>query len=238
MARGTEGVSGGRQGSIPPYVAYSTFRNFLDGIRKKPPTRVDKSLMASMSGTIRSQLMGALRYLDLVSPGGVPTESLRRLLRAETSDRPKVLREILTVRYSFLLGEIDVQRTTTNEIQKKLKETGASGDTVRKTLAFFLAACEDAGIQVSPYIKPYQGAGRLRRASSLLRATIGRAFHRTQISDEELDGQGERSFSGLQESLISKFPDFDPAWPDDVKGKWLDDFRELWKSAGGKTRNR
>jgi hypothetical protein len=27
--------------------------------------------------------------------------------------------------------------------------------------------------------------------------------------------------------LLSKFPELDPAWPDDVKAKWFDSFKEL-----------
>lgn len=31
----------------------------------------------------------------------------------------------------------------------------------------------------------------------------------------------------LDKLLLSKFPSFDPAWPDEVKIKWFDGFNEL-----------
>jgi hypothetical protein len=37
---------------------------------------------------------------------------------------------------------------------------------------------------------------------------------------------------GLVEMLLSKFPQFDPAWPDEVKLKWFDAFDRLLKGRG------
>jgi hypothetical protein len=35
---------------------------------------------------------------------------------------------------------------------------------------------------------------------------------------------------GWPQLLLSKFPTFDPAWPDDVKSKWFNAFDKLMKT--------
>ena len=236
MAQAAGEVSRATGRSIPPYVPYSTFRDFLNRIKGKVPGRIDRSLMSSMSETIGSQLIAALRYLGMVSREGVPTEALRRLVKAEDAERPRVLREILTGSYRFLFEDFDVERATTAQIEKRFKETGASGDTVRKCVAFFLAAGQNAGIQLSPYIKPYKGIQRSTRAPSSAEPLLVETSRAPNVADRAVDSLRSGNLSGLQQALLSKFPNFDPAWPDDVKAKWLDDFRELWRSAGAGTK--
>jgi hypothetical protein len=55
-----------------------------------------------------------------------------------------------------------LETATSNQAQEIFEKTGASGETVRRCIAFFLAAAKDGGITVSPYIKPH---GRRRSAS-------------------------------------------------------------------------
>ena len=52
--------------SLPPYVAYRTFRSFIQLLSPAVPGRIDRSLMASMSGASQSQLIHALRCLRLI----------------------------------------------------------------------------------------------------------------------------------------------------------------------------
>jgi hypothetical protein len=39
-------------------------------------------------------------------------------------------------------------------------------------------------------------------------------------------GSGSQNIS-LEQLLLSKFPSFDPAWPDEVKTKWFEGFNKL-----------
>jgi hypothetical protein len=43
---------------------------------------------------------------------------------------------------------------------------------------------------------------------------------------EDFEPPEERSL-GWAEILMSKFPTFDPSWPDDVKAKWFDAFKQM-----------
>ena len=36
--------------TVSPYVSYKTFKNFLDGLGETLPSRIDRSLMGTMSG--------------------------------------------------------------------------------------------------------------------------------------------------------------------------------------------
>lgn len=218
MNRHSEEAGGG----IPPYVPYSAFRNFLDRISKKPPVRIDRSLMRDFSGTTQTQLLSALRYLGLMSADGQTTQVLLKLLTLAGTERGKVFREILIVSYPDLLNDFPIEKATNQMVEKKFRESGASGNTVRKCLAFFLAACNDAGIKVSPYIRPFRGV-RDREARPLRLPSAAVAEKRG--SDES------RTVAAAKmpplEILLSKFPDLDPTWPNEIKTKWFDEFSKL-----------
>jgi len=149
---------------IPPYISYRTFSNFLTDLRSRGvPSRIDRSVMSHKSGTVQSQLLLALHYLGLVKASGHPTERLFRLVEAEGAERKAVVREMIQSSYEFAFDRsFGLETATSNQAQEVFEKTGASGETVRRCIAFFLAAAKDGGIPVSPYIKPH---GRRRSAS-------------------------------------------------------------------------
>ena len=149
---------------IPPYISYRTFSNFLTDLRSRGvPSRLDRSVMSHKSGTVQSQLLLALHYLGLVKASGHPTERLSRLVETEGAERKEVVREMIQSSYEFAFDQsFGLQTATSNQAQEVFEKTGASGETVRRCIAFFLAAAKEGGIPVSPYIKPH---GRRRSAS-------------------------------------------------------------------------
>jgi len=129
--------------------------------------------MSHKSGTVQSQLLLALHYLGLVKASGHPTERLSRLVNAEGAERTAVVREMIQSSYDFAFDRsFGLETATSNQAQEVFEKTGASGETVRRCIAFFLAAAKDGGIPVSPYIKPH---GRRRSASR----KKGGAHHKT-----------------------------------------------------------
>lgn len=138
----------------PPYLPYKTFRNFIDGLRVGIPGRIDRSVIPSLSGVTQSMLIGALRYFNLTNSDGRPTELLGGLVSAEPVDRQRLLQNLLRTGYPFMFsGTINLENATTKEVQEAFAGAGVSGDTVRKAVAFFLAAAQDADIPLSQYIK-------------------------------------------------------------------------------------
>ncbi len=143
---------------IPPYIAYRTFSNFLRELKARGlPARIDRSVMAHKSGTVQSQLLLALRYLGLIKESGQPTQRLKRLLESDHPERRTVLREALEASYGFVFSPaFGLETATSHQAEELFQRTGASGETVRRCLSFFLAAARESGISVSPYIKPHQ----------------------------------------------------------------------------------
>ena len=152
---------------IPPYVAYRTFRTFLSQLSNRGlPSRVDRSVMASKSGSVQSRLLLALSYLGLIGANGRPTPDFRRLAEAEGDSRTAVLREIVTSSYAFIFtAGINLADASSSQIEELFEKTGASGGTLRRAVSFFLSLAREAGVPVSPYIKPHRNKRRRARSA-------------------------------------------------------------------------
>jgi hypothetical protein len=189
------------------------------------PARIDRSVMSSMSGALQSQLTTTLRYLNLIKVTGQPTDALVKLVNSEGPERVKAMREIIIASYPFLFAEsFDLKSATPRMLEEQFGAMGASGGTLSKCMNFFLAAAKEAGIETSPHLKPQRGP---RQARTRQRGT--------RISDPGSEGQTPFSFTNddsevsWAQMLLSKFPTFDPSWPDEVKVKWFDGFHRLMR---------
>ncbi len=154
---------------IPPYVAYRTFENFLAELRARGlPSRIDRSILSHKSGTVQSQLLLCLQYLDLLTASGRPTGKLRGWVTAEGGARKSMQREIIKSAYDFVFdSNFDLNSATLLQMEELFQQTGASGETVRRCIGFFLAAAKSAGIPFSAYLKPYRGKkGSLKHAEA------------------------------------------------------------------------
>jgi hypothetical protein len=180
--------------------------------------------MKSMSGGMQSALMLALAYLDLINPDtGVITEKLNRLVHSEGADRQKIMQEILIVSYPFIFRDgLQLDRATTSQLVERFKQSGLSGDTLRKSVTFFLKAVKDAGLKVSPHIK----AVRVSKTGTA-RQKRGPSEKSESPTSKELAPAVQPEEVSWEKALLSKFPSFDPAWPDEIKSKWFDDFKAL-----------
>jgi hypothetical protein len=161
MSSTPEGDGSGKK-AIPPYLSHKTFTNFIDSLRAGVPARIDRSIMTSLSGTAQAHLLHALRYLNLTDAEGTPTERLIQLAAAQDVQKQEILKETLTSSYPFVCNSsIDLERCTGKQIEEAFASTGASSETLRKSLAFFLATAKQAGMKLSPHIKK----GRSKRSS-------------------------------------------------------------------------
>ena len=211
----------------PPYVSFKTFSGFIDRLQQKGiPNRIDRSFLAFLSGSNQSHLLAALRYLNLISPKGMPTSRLDALVKSSASEYANSLRDVLMHAYPFLFTRFDLERATLQEVEGKFSHAGASGDTFRKCLAFFLSAASAADIPTSPFIPRI---GR-RRRSSVPAAERDRKLVTDAISSkphsQEPNDPGVGT-AGPAELLAAKFPQFDPAWPNEIKATWFEAFQKL-----------
>jgi len=213
--------------SLPPYVPYKTFKNFIEGLRVAMPARIDRSIMGSLSGAIQSQLLNALKSLKLMGPTDAPTDKLTRLVNSEGAEQQKVLRDILHAGYPFIFrDDFELERATPRHLAEQFDNVGATGDTVRKCIAFFIAIAKAAGIPLSPHIKSKQRGQR--QSSQRSRRSNGETPSRQTHEDDESAARPESL--GWAQLLLAKFPSFDPAWSPDVQAKWFDSFGKLMKA--------
>jgi hypothetical protein len=218
-----EVVAEGRS-PIPPYVAYKTFKSFLEGLKVSIPSRIDRSVMGSYSGAVQAQLLQSLKFFGLIGTNGHPKERLQQLVHSEGPGREKLLNELVRAGYPQLFtGDFDLMKATSGQLAEQF---GASGETVRKCIAFLLPLLKDAGVSISPHIKgaPKRTNGTKRRRVVLLQETPAATAAPLPPA----------AAVGWSELLLSKFPSFDPAWPDDVKTRWFDSFEKLMQSGAGK----
>ena len=215
----------------PPYLSFNTFMDFIEGLEKVGvPNKIDRNVqtLSSFSGAAQAQLLTTLKYFHLMSAhDGTPTEKLTKLVEASGEERKTVLRAMLIASYPSLFNDgFKLESASSKDLQLRFEKAGAFGGTIRKSVAFFLAAAKYAGIELSPNIKKF-------KLSSIEQE--GEAF-RVIKNDEKGDGfyqetlkQNQTPGPSSEQVWLNKFPDFDPSWPDDVKKSWFESFRELRK---------
>jgi hypothetical protein len=215
--------------AVPPYAPFRTFWNFIGSLKQGIPARIDRSVMTSMSGALQSQLTTTLRYLGLTKSTGQPTETLAKLVNSEGAERTQVMYDIVAGSYPLLFQEpdFDVKNATPRMLEEKFSEMGASGGTLNKCLLFFLAAAKEAGIETSPHLK----TGRTSRTPRPRARQAVRLVDANNTVDDDLREINEEQNGNVswEQMLLSKFPSFDPAWPDEVKSKWFDGFHRLMR---------
>src|SRR5438093_7996494 len=207
---------------IPPYVPWKTFRNFLEWLRAKMPNRVDRSVLGSMSGATQAQLLGALRFLGLITENGTPTQKLRDLIRAEGQSWKDQFGDVLREAYLDVVRDVDLDSGPYRQLAEAFDATGAQGETLRKSIAFYLLALKEAGAEVSPHFSV-----RGVRATSARRRKGSRSPSSQRPSDDDEVELPPPVYRSRFEILVEKFPSFDPAWPAEVQSKWFDAFARL-----------
>lgn len=150
--------------STPPYVPYTTFTSFLNGLKKTGiPSHIDRSVMGTMSGSGQSAMIATLKSLRLINAELEPTPELSSLVNGSESDSSTTLCKLVQSTYGFLFdGSIQIENTTSKKVEEKFRNIGASGSTLTKCISFFLAAAKAANIQVSPHVK----APKIQRKTS------------------------------------------------------------------------
>ncbi len=212
---------------LPPYVSYRTFYNFVERLQQHMPSRIDRSYWGELlSGSNGTQLMAALRFLYLIDINGKPMEMLKRLVEARAEQRANVLRDIADDAYGFVLtSSLDLGSATYAQLVEVFHSTFQLTDDVsRKCVKFFIGMANDAGLTVSPFITKKTRSGTGTKTGS--KRTPLRTNKNSLVPQEKDEIPNTSSWQGM---LLSKFPNFDPAWPDDIKLKWFSAFDELLK---------
>jgi len=221
---------------LPPYVSYRTFYNFIERLQQHMPSRIDRSYWGELlSGSNGTQLMAALRFLYLIDVNGKPMEILKRLVEAKGEQRNKVLREIAEDSFGFVLkSSLDLESATYAQLVEVFHNTFQLTDDVsRKCVKFFIALANDAGLKISPFITRRTRSTRSSTGTKLITRKTAERTNRNLVVPQERDEiPNTSSWHGM---LLSKFPNFDPSWPDEIKLKWFSAFDEMLKKGLSKS---
>jgi hypothetical protein len=221
----------------PPYVSYKTFLTLLEDLKTNGiPPQFDRSGLPRFSGGTVAQLLMALRSLGLMK-NNEPAPLLHALVkRLGTPEFEPTLKEILRVGYPFL-ENIDLMTATPSMFADAFKTTGAKEDVLKKCRRFYLQAAVAVGIPVGPRIaKGPKGAprGQSTAAPSAPRRRAAPAPKKPVPPRPTGNGAAPHTEGTIQQQLIAKFPQFDPAWPDAIKTAWFDGFKKLMATADPK----
>ncbi len=228
-------MSGSEPGKkhLPPYVSYRTFRNFLERLQAHVPSRIDRSFWGEfLSGSNGVQLVAALRFLKLIDLNGKPVERLKVLVTARGEKRAEVLRQVTNDSYGFISRNgLDIESATYSQLQEAFHESFQLTDDVsRKCVKFYISIANDAGLAVSPFITKHTRSVKTGQRTKTTGSGNGTRTNRGQAVPQEVDNnKANGSWNAL---LLAKFPNFDPAWNDDLKMKWFAAFDELLKRNG------
>ena len=152
----------------PPYIAFQTLKTLLQNMKADGvPGRIDKTMLRNFSGAVASQLITALKFLNLTDFNGHPMPPLRSLVDAYGTDVwPERLGGIIRTAFSPIFT-LDLETATPGQFNETFsREFDGEGDTMRKAVTFFVNAVREADIPISTYImknkKPRTGAAKKR----------------------------------------------------------------------------
>lgn len=162
----------------PPYTSYRTFKTFIEDLHEQGvPSRIDRSVLTGFSGVVGTQLLHALRFLDLIGDQGRPTERLAELVDAFGGAAwPETLLALLRQGYAPIF-EIDLGTATPSHFTGTFRKAFPAADAVvQKCVTFFLYAAKDAGVTMSGRVlkgrKPRSLAPRKRVAAQTRTARV------------------------------------------------------------------
>jgi hypothetical protein len=165
--------------STPPYLPYRTFTGFLDDLKETAvPQRVDNSVMNKLSGSLKTQMRSALKFLGLIDDAGTALPPFHSLVLARgTTEWQDTWTQYFFDAYSDLIGDLNLDTGTLQQLKDRFKLFGVDGSVLIKSVRFYLGAIEDSGSKFSPHFKArglsvgVKSSPRAKSRSSALGAT-------------------------------------------------------------------
>jgi hypothetical protein len=214
----------------PPYVSYRSFLTLLEELKRGLPARIDRSYWGDkFSGSTGTQLMSALRFLNLVDPSGVPTNMLKELVGARGTPRAEIIRKISHESFTFLsIDTFDSETATYAQLEEVFNDVyQVDRDVARKCIKFFIEIANDGGIPLSPFITKKSKSSRPAPVVEKIPKKSGIRTNQNLLITQNTELIPHPM--SWKELLLTKFPSFDPTWPNDVQLKWFEAFDELLK---------
>jgi len=214
----------------PPYVSYRSFLTLLEELKRGVPGRIDRSYWGDkFSGSTGTQLMSALRFLNLIDSNGVPTNQLKDLVNSRGTIRADILRKLSQESFTFLMSNsFESEKATYSQLEEVFNDVyQVDRDVARKCIKFFTELSNDAGIPLSPFITKKSKSSRPATVVEKIPKRNGTRTNQNVLVPQSTELVPHPM--SWKELLLTKFPSFDPTWPNDVQIKWFEAFDELLK---------
>ena len=221
-----------------PVVAYATFKSFFSKVEDGLPGRIDRGVLKYTSGAIATQLMHGFRALGLTDEQGQPNKAMEDLASAYAQNDKEALRAMLRKAYPTILdGKFNLARATHSQLREKFESMGISGDTIRKSMTFFVAAAKDAEIEVSRFVSAQAKATGSPHTSNGGRKTKpSGARKRSREKPATPSLTQAQPMKAFWESVLAKLPAFDPTWSQEAQANWIDMLERITKQVAGEKR--
>ena len=158
-------VNESRSRPTVPYTSWGQFKVFLDRIRILNPKIIDQEFlrMNQMGGEQPGPLFGSIQFLELIESTGAPSSNLEKLKVKGEEQYKSTLAEIVRQGYSDLFGAIDVSLADKDMIYNQIRSVYQCSPRVAKTATpFFIALCNEAGIEIQAAILPQTNGAETR----------------------------------------------------------------------------
>ncbi len=139
-----------------PYIPFKTFYGFVDNLKNNTvPPIIDASLLQTMSGSMKGQLLSSLKFLKLIGTDCAVLGSLENLVNYyKTESWGDCLQGIVFDAYLEITGNVDLNSGTSQQLYDAFRKRGnVDGQMLDKSVRFYLSALDECGVTYSPYFK-------------------------------------------------------------------------------------
>jgi len=165
--------------------------------------------------------LSALRFFELIRESGAPDDRLIKLAAADEAKWKDYIGVLVAEKYPDQINQLS------DASPKSLRESfvasyeGIGPTLVEPAIRFLVAAAKDAGIEVSSHI-----GTRKARIAGNIRRKPKKVARQVSIHDDDLD-LDEVPSSSFRDTLLSKFPNFDPTWSSEQQQSWFSAYQRL-----------
>lgn len=212
---------------VPPYISFTTLLNLLDRMRDDDgaPPQIDKSYLKGMSGGYQSQVLASMKSVGLIDKDGKVQDSLTELVAAKDRDaRVPLIAAMLQEFYPepVRLGTI---KATQGQLMDAFKEWGIGGDTLRKAIAFYLAAAKYADVKVStlfqvPSVAPSEGRKPPKKRTDWKTADKDDEPDGTDLKPPPPDQSWQQQIEPVVLEWLKRIPKKGTAWSKADRDTW------------------
>lgn len=230
-----------------PYAPAKVVIDLIERYRAKGlPSPINGEVLAraGVPESVMARTLQALTTLDLIDAEGRPSTALEGMRIAPEAEYRTRMAEWLAAAYADALQFVDPASATETEVRDAFRQYKPFGQQGRMVI-LFMGLFRHAGI--APEKTPTGGAApRKNTKGTPSKPRVDKPRHAAPEAGgdngERAPGAGSETGGGTlktdqkpqteyMKALLDKFPDFDPAWPDDIKAKWFDGFETFMKGA-------